>query len=149
MVARDESDDGDVASVQTEDLAVEDDVFRMLVVGPGADVGADFVKDRGHGQQQGGVGVHFVEIDQFLEEMRGDAPDMLAVAAVGLVAGRKNAGRAEDFLIEMLLRLDRLVTDFPEIEEMDLNPLLVGAAREDAAAVDVRIRLAEAPREDA
>ena len=43
----------------------------------------------------------------------------------------------------MLLRLDRLVADFPGLEEMDLNPLLVGARVADCAAVDVHIRLRE------
>jgi acetyltransferase len=80
-----------------------------------------------------------------------DARDMIrGLRGHALLEGVRGARPVpEDFLIEMLLRLDRLVTDFPEIEEMDLNPLLVGAAREDAAAVDVRIRLTEAPREDA
>jgi acetyl coenzyme A synthetase (ADP forming)-like protein len=49
----------------------------------------------------------------------------------------------EDVLIEFLVRLDRLVKDFPEIRELDLNPVMVGPAREQCVAVDVRIRLSD------
>ena len=48
-------------------------------------------------------------------------------------------------LDQVVKQLDKLVNDLPDIEEMDLNPLLVGAERSDCAAVDVRIRLREAP----
>ncbi len=47
----------------------------------------------------------------------------------------------EDLLVELLLRLDRLVADFPEIIELDFNPVMVGAKRDDCCAVDVRMRL--------
>jgi 4-hydroxybutyrate---CoA ligase (ADP-forming) len=40
-----------------------------------------------------------------------------------------------------LLRLSQLVTDFPEIEEFDMNPLLVLEEGKGACAVDVRIGL--------
>ena len=45
-------------------------------------------------------------------------------------------------LIECLLRLSQLVTDFPEITEFDMNPLLVLEEGKGACAVDVRIGLA-------
>jgi 4-hydroxybutyryl-CoA synthetase (ADP-forming) len=44
-------------------------------------------------------------------------------------------------LIECLLRLSQLVTDFPEITEFDMNPLLVLEEGKGACAVDVRIGL--------
>lgn len=47
----------------------------------------------------------------------------------------------ESLLIELLLRLDRLVRDFPEIAELDLNPVMVGSEPKDIVAVDVRMRL--------
>jgi acetyl coenzyme A synthetase (ADP forming)-like protein len=47
----------------------------------------------------------------------------------------------EDLLVDLLLRLDRLVADLPELAELDLNPVMVGARREDCVAVDVRMRL--------
>jgi acetyltransferase len=46
-------------------------------------------------------------------------------------------------LRECLLRLSQLVTDFPEIMELDINPLLVKAEGEGAVAADVRITLEE------
>jgi 4-hydroxybutyryl-CoA synthetase (ADP-forming) len=45
-------------------------------------------------------------------------------------------------LVECLLRLSQLVTDFPEITEFDMNPLLVLEEGKGAIAVDVRIGLA-------
>jgi acetyltransferase len=74
-----------------------------------------------------------------------DARDMIrSLRGHALLEGVRGAEPVpEDYLIEMLLRLDRLVADVPDIEEMDLNPLLVGAQLSDCAAVDVRIRLRE------
>ena len=42
-----------------------------------------------------------------------------------------------------LLRLSQLVTDNPEILELDINPLIVKAEGEGAVAADVRITLEE------
>jgi hypothetical protein len=36
-----------------------------------------------------------------------------------------------------------LVTDFPMIDELDINPFIVGRAGEDSVAADARIQLAE------
>jgi len=38
-------------------------------------------------------------------------------------------------------RISQLVTDFPEIEEMDINPFIVGRLGEDSIAADARITL--------
>jgi 4-hydroxybutyryl-CoA synthetase (ADP-forming) len=46
-------------------------------------------------------------------------------------------------LTENLQRLSQLVTDFPEIEEFDMNPLLVFEEGVGTKAVDVRIGLAK------
>jgi acetyltransferase len=43
----------------------------------------------------------------------------------------------EEFLEEILVRLSHLVTDFPEIREIDINPLLVN--EKDIVALDARI----------
>ena len=45
-------------------------------------------------------------------------------------------------LVEDILRLSQLVTDFPEIAEIDINPLLVKPKGEGTVALDARIRLA-------
>ncbi len=45
-------------------------------------------------------------------------------------------------LVDCLLRLSQLVTDYPEITEFDMNPLLILEEGKGACAVDVRIGLA-------
>jgi acyl-CoA synthetase (NDP forming) len=44
-------------------------------------------------------------------------------------------------IIDVLLRMSQLVTDFPEIMEMDINPLFVKKQGEGSIAGDARIRL--------
>lgn len=46
-------------------------------------------------------------------------------------------------LVDCLLRLSQIVTDFPEITEFDMNPLLVLEDGKGCRAVDVRIGLAD------
>lgn len=48
-------------------------------------------------------------------------------------------------VVDALLRVSQLVTDFPEIVEMDINPLVVHEEGQGATAVDVRIGLAPSP----
>jgi acyl-CoA synthetase (NDP forming) len=42
-------------------------------------------------------------------------------------------------IVDSLLRLSQLITDFPEIEEFDLNPMMVLEEGNGALTVDVRI----------
>jgi acetyl coenzyme A synthetase (ADP forming)-like protein len=51
-----------------------------------------------------------------------------------------------DAIAQSLLRLSQLVTDFPEIEEMDINPLIVLPAGSGARVVDARILIGESNR---
>jgi acetyltransferase len=46
-------------------------------------------------------------------------------------------------LAEILERFSQLVEDLPQLEEMDINPLMVFPQAKDFRAVDVRVRLAE------
>jgi acetate---CoA ligase (ADP-forming) len=48
-----------------------------------------------------------------------------------------------DAIAQSLMRLSQLVTDFPEIEEMDINPLIVLPAGSGARVVDARILIAD------
>jgi acetyltransferase len=48
-----------------------------------------------------------------------------------------------DAIVTCLLILSQLVTDFPEIVEMDVNPLKVGEPGTGAVAVDARITITE------
>ena len=50
-----------------------------------------------------------------------------------------------DAIAQSLLRLSQLVTDFPEIEEMDINPLIVLPAGSGARVVDARIIIGDKP----
>ncbi|HET6428841.1 MAG TPA: acetate--CoA ligase family protein [Phycisphaerae bacterium] len=60
-----------------------------------------------------------------------------------VLAGARGGVAADVSAIEVcLLRLSQLVADFPRIVELDINPLIVGAAEVGAAVADVRIRLA-------
>ncbi|HYZ51857.1 MAG TPA: acetate--CoA ligase family protein, partial [Nitrososphaeraceae archaeon] len=44
-------------------------------------------------------------------------------------------------IVESLQRLSQLITDFPEIEELDMNPLLVLEEGKGSRVVDIRIGL--------
>lgn len=44
-----------------------------------------------------------------------------------------------DAIVQALLRLSQLVTDFPEIKELDINPFMVGLPGQTSVAVDARI----------
>jgi acyl-CoA synthetase (NDP forming) len=46
-----------------------------------------------------------------------------------------------DATIDAILRISQLVTDFPDIAELDINPLLVRDAGQGAVAVDMRLIL--------
>jgi len=48
-----------------------------------------------------------------------------------------------DAIAQSLMRLSQLVTEFPEIEEMDINPLIVLPAGSGARVVDARILIEE------
>jgi acyl-CoA synthetase (NDP forming) len=47
----------------------------------------------------------------------------------------------KDAIIETLLRISQLVTDFPEIVELDINPLMVYEQGRGAIALDARLVL--------
>jgi acetyltransferase len=74
---------------------------------------------------------------------RQDAEEMLdeirATALLAGVRGRPPADRAA--VVDTLLRINQLVTDFPEIVEMDINPLMVYEAGQGAITLDMRLVL--------
>ncbi|MBN2303426.1 MAG: acetate--CoA ligase family protein, partial [Anaerolineae bacterium] len=74
---------------------------------------------------------------------RQDAEEMLdeirATALLEGVRGRPPADKAA--LVDTLLRVGQLVTDFPEIVEMDINPLMVYPQGRGAVALDLRLIL--------
>lgn len=74
-----------------------------------------------------------------------DANDMVTgirgSKLLGEIRGQPAVSR--DALVSTLRRLSQIAVDFPEIEEMDINPLL--AFSDKAIAVDCRIRIAATP----
>jgi acetyltransferase len=48
--------------------------------------------------------------------------------------------------VDGLLRISRLSSDFPEIQELDLNPVLVMPKGRGIVAIDCRMTIAEAKR---
>ena len=49
---------------------------------------------------------------------------------------------ADGMVVDSLLKISRLVTDFPEIVELDINPLMVFDEGGGAMAIDMRLVLA-------
>jgi acetyl coenzyme A synthetase (ADP forming)-like protein len=75
-----------------------------------------------------------------------DALSMLdGIQAAEMLKGvRGGAAVSRDALADVIVRVSRLVSDFPEIDEMDLNPVF--ATDREAIAADVRIVVDFAPR---
>lgn len=99
-----------------------------------------------------GLGGRYVEVFQ---DVRFAVPPLAPHEARELVRGIRGfpllAGvRGEppadlEVLVEMLLRLAQLVARHAQIRELDINPFLAAPRREDAVAVDGRIRVGGAP----
>jgi 4-hydroxybutyryl-CoA synthetase (ADP-forming) len=67
--------------------------------------------------------VDSIKAIKLLKGIRGEAPSDLAA------------------VVDSLQRLSQLITDFPEIEEFDINPLLVLESGKGVRVADVRIGL--------
>ncbi len=76
-----------------------------------------------------------------------DAEEMIAETAVGKIMRGVRGQTPADLaaVVDTLRRVGQLVSDFPCISEMDINPLIVGAQGQGAWAVDVRIALDQSP----
>jgi len=72
-----------------------------------------------------------------------DAREMIGeIRTAGLLKGARGEPPADmEALVEGLLRLSQLVVDFPEIQELDINPFMVRPAGSGAVAVDARLAL--------
>ena len=72
-----------------------------------------------------------------------DAREMIgSIRGYPLLQGfRGEKGVNRKLLEEMLLRLSQLLADFPEIEQVDVNPFIAGSEQDDSFAVDARISL--------
>jgi acetyl coenzyme A synthetase (ADP forming)-like protein len=72
------------------------------------------------------------DADEMLDEIR-------AHSLLDGVRGRPAADR--EAMADILLRISQMVTDFPEIVEMDINPLMVYQRGQGAVALDMRLVL--------
>jgi acyl-CoA synthetase (NDP forming) len=72
---------------------------------------------------------------------REDAEEMIGeIKAINLLKGARGEKPSDiNSIIEVLLKVSQLVTDFPEITEMDINPLFVKEEGKGAIAGDVRV----------
>jgi acetyl coenzyme A synthetase (ADP forming)-like protein len=109
---------------------VQDPVFGALVAfGPGG-ILAELIGDAGF------------RIAPLTDE---DARELVLAGKAGrLVRGFRGSPPADvDALVDLVLRLARLADDFPEVAELDLNPVI--ARPEGCLAVDARIRVRARP----
>jgi len=72
-----------------------------------------------------------------------DASEMISeIKAIKLLRGVRGQSPSDiESIKDVLLRISQLVTDFPEIVEMDINPLFVRSEGKGVIAGDVRIRI--------
>lgn len=72
-----------------------------------------------------------------------EAMQMLeSTKSYALLTGARGQGSVDlNALATALQRISQLVTDFPEIEEMDINPFIVGKPGEESIAADARFTL--------
>ena len=77
-----------------------------------------------------------------------EAEEMLGeIRARALLDGvRGQPGVDKDAIVDTLLRIAQLVQDFPEIAELDINPLMVYPPHQGAIAIDMRLVLTQADR---
>ena len=73
-----------------------------------------------------------------------DAREMIeSIRGFALLQGPRGTEPVDlDALADVLLRVSKLVEDFPAIAELDLNPFLAHADGGAQAAVDARMRIA-------
>lgn len=78
---------------------------------------------------------------------RTDALEMVqGVRARALFQGARGKPPVnEEELVDVLLRLSRMLSDHPEITELDLNPFLAGYRGEGSCVLDMRVRLEADP----
>ncbi|MGB6339381.1 MAG: acetate--CoA ligase family protein [Candidatus Aminicenantaceae bacterium] len=92
----------------------------------------------------GGVFVEVLKDVQFrlAPLSREDAMEMIqSIKGYPILEGTRGEKPVDiDAVVDILLRLSELGTDFPQLDEMDLNPVLVFPKGKGAAVVDARIK---------
>ena len=77
-----------------------------------------------------------------------DAEEMVSgIRAKAMLEGARGKPPVDqEELVEVLLRLSRMLSDFPEIEELDLNPFLAGWKGKGSCVLDARVGLNVLPK---
>ncbi|MFX1520561.1 MAG: acetate--CoA ligase alpha subunit [Promethearchaeota archaeon] len=95
-----------------------------------------------------GMGGIFVEVlkdvsFRLAPMSRKDAQEMITeTKAAALLRGVRGEPPADiNSVVDMILRVSQLVTEFPEIQEMDINPLFAYNEGKGASALDVKINI--------
>jgi len=120
-------------------------LYKMVPSGEEVILGAKEDASFGH-LLMFGLGGIFVEVlkdvsFRLTPLTKGDAKNMICgIKGYPLLKGvRGRKGVDISSIVENIGRLSQLVTDFPEIKELDINPLLV--YEKGSCAVDVRMRV--------
>jgi acetyltransferase len=122
-------------------------VRRMIPAGREVLLGASRDAVFGHAIAFGLGGIHVEVLRDVVfrvAPLDGDTVHSMirSIRGLALLTGARGERPADLAAVENhLLRLSRLVTDFPRIAELDINPLIVAADGLGAAVADVRIRL--------
>lgn len=100
-----------------------------------------------------GLGGIFVEV---LHDVSFHLAPITQAEAMSMLMGTRSYKLLEGFrgqakvditvIAEALQRISQLVTDFPQIAELDINPFMVGGPGEESMVADARIRLIWPPR---
>jgi acetyltransferase len=95
-----------------------------------------------------GLGGIFVEV---LQDVSFYLAPITSAEAMSMLMGTRSYRLLEGFrgeagvdlagIAEALQRISQLVTDFPQIAELDINPFMVGAPGEESVVADARIQL--------
>lgn len=131
--------------------AVIEGVLLYKMVPPGEEVILGVKEDASFGHLlMFGLGGIFVEVlkdvsFRLIPLTKRDAQDMVCgIKSYPLLKGvRGKKGVDVSSIVENILRLSQLVSDFPEIKELDINPLLVH--KKGSCAVDVRMMIGGQP----
>ncbi|MFZ0389974.1 MAG: acetate--CoA ligase family protein [Calditrichia bacterium] len=124
-------------------------IFVQEMVSGGREVALGMTRDPNYGPLlMFGMGGIFVEVFKDVSFRLAPLTDRDAREMIAEIKGnpilqefRGQPAVDTDLIVETIQRLSQLVSDWPQIAEMDLNPFVVSARRENCKIVDARIRL--------
>ncbi len=124
-------------------------IFEMVTGGKEVILGVTFDRTFGH-MLMFGLGGIYVEVlkdvaFRIAPITRGDAESMInEIKTAALLRGARGEKAVDlEAIVQSMLRLSCLVTDIPEVRELDINPLVV--REQGAVALDARIIFSEEP----